>query len=49
MQHRSLDSVPGNDLYGERSKAVDLCTTDSLCCTPEPNTTVCTSYTPVKW
>lgn len=48
MQHRSLNSVPGNDLYGGKSKAVDLCTTDSLRHTPEPNTTLRTNYTPVK-
>ena len=30
-----------NDLYGKRIlKRVDICITDSLCCTPETNTTL---------
>ena len=33
---------------GKESKAVDICITDSLCCTAETNTTLYTNYTPIK-
>ena len=35
--HKELFSILCNDLYGKR---VDICITDSLCCTPETNITL---------
>ena len=32
---------------GKESKKVDICITDSLCCTAETNTTVYINYTPI--
>ena len=32
---------------GKESKKVDICITDSLCCTTETNTTVYINYTPI--
>ena len=50
VQHRELCSVFCNNLNGKRIwKRIDTCTciTESLCCTPETNTTLLINCTPV--
>ena len=45
VQHKKLCSIFYNNLNGERiRKRVDTCITESLCCTPEVNTTLLINY-----
>ena len=50
VQHRELCSIFCNNLNGKRIwKRLDtcICITESLCCTPETNTTLLINYTPI--
>ena len=50
VQHRELCSILCNNLNGKRIwKRIDTCVhiTESLCCTPETNTTLLINYTPI--
>ena len=51
VQHRELCSIFCNNLIGKRIWKrihICICITESLCCTPETNTTLLINYTPIE-
>ena len=45
-----INSIVYNNLYGEKKNGyIFTCMTDSICCTPETNTTLKVNYTPIKF